>query len=140
MEVTCGVFVIDKRERLLICHPTGMDDNIWSIPKGLPNKGESHIEAAIRELEEETGIVLKNYNGVLNYVGDATYKHKPKKLIAYSFFLPSDVCPTLNCSSYITYSNLPEVDKFEWVLIKDALNIIQPEQSELLMLIKTSYL
>jgi ADP-ribose pyrophosphatase YjhB (NUDIX family) len=34
-------------------------NNVWSLPKGHVEHGETHLEAAIREIEEETGISSK---------------------------------------------------------------------------------
>lgn len=31
-------------------------NDVWSLPKGHVEQGETHLEAAIREIEEETGI------------------------------------------------------------------------------------
>jgi 8-oxo-dGTP pyrophosphatase MutT (NUDIX family) len=35
--------------------PTMKDEYIWSVPRGMLNQGESHADAAVRELAEETG-------------------------------------------------------------------------------------
>jgi 8-oxo-dGTP diphosphatase len=43
----------DGLEVLLIYRPKYMD---WSLPKGKAKSGESDEEAAVRELEEETGV------------------------------------------------------------------------------------
>ena len=55
-DFSCGVIpyrVIDgRREFLLVQHKAGH----WAFPKGHPDKGETHLETALRELEEETGI------------------------------------------------------------------------------------
>lgn len=42
----------DKIRFLLIKHSAGH----WAFPKGHPDKGETQIETALRELQEETGI------------------------------------------------------------------------------------
>ena len=52
-------FVQDKLQVLLV-HPGGpfwskKDEGAWSIPKGEVDDGEDMIDAAIREVEEETG-------------------------------------------------------------------------------------
>ena len=46
--------------RFLLVHPGGpfytrREDHVWSIPKGLPAPGETLLEAARREMREETG-------------------------------------------------------------------------------------
>ena len=51
---SCGVLIVrgdPAREVLLMVHPTRLD-----IPKGHIEEGESDIDCALRELEEETGI------------------------------------------------------------------------------------
>lgn len=36
-----------------------MSDGVWGLPKGTPNEGESLEEAAIREVGEETGLLVR---------------------------------------------------------------------------------
>lgn len=141
MEITCGIFVIDIHNRLLICHPTNEPMDKWSLPKGWPEDDETYEEAAIRELEEETGLILNDYDGNLEYVGENQYKNKPKKLIAFSYFLKEEVLQPLSCSGMISGTDIPEVDIIKWVDIKDALECIQPEQVILLRrLLKDNHL
>lgn len=56
MDASCGVVPVHvedgTRRYLLIQHHAGH----WGFPKGHPNKGETPVEAARRELAEETGI------------------------------------------------------------------------------------
>jgi len=55
-DFSCGVVpyrvVEGRREFLLIQHRAGH----WAFPKGHPEKGESYLQTARRELAEETGI------------------------------------------------------------------------------------
>jgi 8-oxo-dGTP pyrophosphatase MutT (NUDIX family) len=55
--LSCGVLVLDGAGALLLCHATGTPR--WDIPKGLAEPGESPLDAACREADEETGIVLE---------------------------------------------------------------------------------
>jgi predicted NUDIX family NTP pyrophosphohydrolase len=46
---------------IFLAHPGGpffanRDDDVWSVPKGVPNEGESLMEAAEREFYEEVGM------------------------------------------------------------------------------------
>jgi predicted NUDIX family NTP pyrophosphohydrolase len=58
-----GLLLFQQREgrlQVLLVHPggpfwAGKDDGAWSIPKGLPEPGESGLETARREFQEETG-------------------------------------------------------------------------------------
>src|SRR5690349_5120743 len=54
--VSCGVLLLDQAQRLLLAHATGQRH--WDIPKGGPDPGEDHRDAAVRETFEETGVVI----------------------------------------------------------------------------------
>jgi 8-oxo-dGTP pyrophosphatase MutT (NUDIX family) len=132
---TCGCYLLDNRDRLLIAHPTGMDMNIWSIPKGLKDIGEPIYNAAKRELKEETGIDIDDHNHLMAPLGQIEYQNKPKTLHGFMFFLDKTIDDDIVCSSFFNSSEfgirLPEVDIFQWVNINDALTMIQPEQRRL---------
>ena len=53
--VSCGVIVTDGK-RVLLGHATRSPR--WDIPKGLAEPGESAAVAAVRELAEETGLIV----------------------------------------------------------------------------------
>ena len=58
---------------VFLVHPGGplfekRDEGIWSIPKGLVNKGEDLFEAAVREFNEETGITPNGHYTKLDSV------------------------------------------------------------------------
>lgn len=63
-------------------------DNNWVLPKGHLKKGETYIEAAIREVLEETHIKLNKENlickiGEFNYFSDL--ENSDKNIKAYLF-------------------------------------------------------
>jgi 8-oxo-dGTP diphosphatase len=49
-----GGVVLDSQGRVAIVHRPRYDD--WSLPKGKLDPGESFEQAAVREVEEETGL------------------------------------------------------------------------------------
>jgi 8-oxo-dGTP diphosphatase len=49
-----GGVVVDGEGRVVLVHRPRYDD--WTLPKGKLDPGESFEEAAIREVEEETGL------------------------------------------------------------------------------------
>lgn len=49
-----GGVVLDDRGRVVLVHRPRYDD--WTLPKGKLDPGESFEEAAVREVEEETGL------------------------------------------------------------------------------------
>jgi 8-oxo-dGTP pyrophosphatase MutT (NUDIX family) len=54
-----GVFAIifDEKKRILFCHRTDYD--LWNLPGGALEKGESPWQGVIREVKEETGLDVK---------------------------------------------------------------------------------
>ena len=77
MEKSCGVVLFNEQKVLLLQYATGQKEGEWDLqghwdfPKGHVDKGETEIETAIRELEEETGIkniiLLDNFRKTINY-------------------------------------------------------------------------
>lgn len=66
IEYSYGIIPIAKvgegYEILLVQHRSKEGQGLhWSFPKGHKNEGESDTEAAARELEEETGLVIDSY-------------------------------------------------------------------------------
>lgn len=53
--ISAGVIITDGNY-LLLCHVTGSKH--WDLPKGKVEPGESFIDAAVRELYEETSIKI----------------------------------------------------------------------------------
>lgn len=46
-------------DRIEIALVGRLDDNLWALPKGTPDREESIEETAIREVQEETGLAVK---------------------------------------------------------------------------------
>ncbi|MDZ7691375.1 MAG: NUDIX domain-containing protein [Balneolaceae bacterium] len=62
-EVSAGILLFTKEPelQLLLAHPGGpywqnKDEGAWSIPKGLIEKDEDKLEAAVREFQEEVNL------------------------------------------------------------------------------------
>ena len=89
--VSCG-FIVFARETgtVLACHPNGQaagPEMAYDIPKGHLEEGEQPLEAAKRELKEETGLVLPP-DAPLHEIGLVPYQ-KQKSLHLFSTSLPA---------------------------------------------------
>lgn len=60
------VWLIDEVGRIILVSKNGKD---WQFPGGKPEKGESIVETAIREVKEETGLNIVKCNRDLNFFG-----------------------------------------------------------------------
>jgi 8-oxo-dGTP pyrophosphatase MutT (NUDIX family) len=56
LEFSAGGLVFDEEGRILLIRARDLRNQpVWTLPKGALNPGESSIEAALREVREETG-------------------------------------------------------------------------------------
>ena len=129
----------DGKTEVLLIHPGGpffrsKDEGCWSIPKGLPEKGEHLNAAALREFEEETGIRLSTEK--LLELG--TVRQKGGKVVsawAVKGNLPVDFRLKSNTfqlewpprSGQI--KSYPEIDKAEFFPLETARRKINPAQA-----------
>ena len=107
---SCGVIVTDG-SRILFGHATRSPR--WDIPKGLAEPGEAFPSAAVRELEEETGLSVPE--GDLRPLGVHTYM-RDKDLALFVWTPPALPSPDkLSCRSTFALPSgaiVPELDRF----------------------------
>jgi 8-oxo-dGTP pyrophosphatase MutT (NUDIX family) len=107
---SCGVIVSDGA-RILLGHATRSPR--WDIPKGEAEPGEGFAEAAARELQEETGLVVPL--SALRALGVHPYR-RGKDLALFAWTRPTLPDPTdLTCTSHFALPDgtlLPEFDRF----------------------------
>lgn len=113
-KITAAVVMIDKDGNILGCHGTGKPKNYgFDFPKGEVDDGERDIDAAIRELHEETSIIISRDN----LVDIGVYPHNKKKDI-HLFLCKVNELPNpkyLKCTSFFELNGkqIPEVDFYE---------------------------
>ncbi len=132
-KLLAGLAIV-KPGHILLVHPTGAAyDETWSIPKGHQEPGEPTLQAAVREVLEETGLQIPTT--ALTRPMPFFLRPKPKKVMSYwvvnATWLPiPDVIPQ-------HVLQLEEVDEARFVPIMDAEVLIEPWQMEILNHIPT---
>jgi predicted NUDIX family NTP pyrophosphohydrolase len=113
---------------VLLVHPGGpfwtkKALGAWSIPKGEFEPGEDPLDAAKRELEEETGIKADGY-----FIELTPVKQKSGKLV-YAWALQKDIDPAnIKSNSFEVEwppksgkkKSFPEIDKAAWFNMEEA--------------------
>lgn len=89
----------------------------WSIPKGVPNEGETNLErTARRETLEEVGIMP----GDLVSLGFVEYKKSHKDVYCFAGLSPVDAEP--RPTSW-------EIDQARFVSVEEARRLLHPDQA-----------
>lgn len=134
MATTHGLIIVDKRLRVLCVHPTNSPDNVWSIPKGGAEEGETSIQAALRETFEETNLDLYSNNFVneyYEYIGCFPYGVRDKQLKAHVMYFNKSLSKMeldLKCNVKVDGSNELECDRVEWKDLSTALRYLHHTQ------------
>lgn len=109
-----GLMVVNRDGNVFVGQRIDRDQDAWQMPQGGIDKGETVIEAALRELGEETGITPN-----LVTVEDVTVDWLP-------YDLPHHIVPKIWKGRY-------RGQEQKWVLMRfsgtdDQINIVQPHQ------------
>ena len=66
-----GIVLLNEKNEVFVAKRIDNQKNFWQMPQGGVDKGEDHLTAAYRELEEETSItnvdLIKELDGLISY-------------------------------------------------------------------------
>ena len=130
---SAGILMYRRRQHgleVFLVHPGGpfwakKDEGAWSIPKGEFEEEEDPLDAAKRELTEETGLVVGGEFVKLQPV------KQPSGKIVHTFAIEGDYDPALVRSNTFTMEwprgsgrivGFPEVDRAAWFTVPEARN------------------
>lgn len=145
-KVSAGLLVWRRRARaleVLLVHPGGpffakKDDGWWTIPKGLVGEGEEPLDAARRELEEETGFAAPDASSAYTSLGEVRQKGG-KRVVAWSCEGDGDASSIRSNTTRIEwpprsgrFRAIPEVDRAGWFELDAARVKINAAQSAFL--------
>lgn len=118
---------------LLLAHPGGpfwkhRDSGAWTIPKGQVSPGETLLETACREFQEETGIVPAG-----PYLPLGSIQQKAGKVVhAWAWEGTADLADIRsNLTAMHTpagWQDYPEIDRCEWFTPEQAAQKLNPAQ------------
>lgn len=115
-QLSCGL-LITSPSGWLLAHATRTPR--WDLPKGKIEPGETPLEAALRETQEEIGLDMSCYQAQIKDLGQHPYLPK-KDLHLFRLDLPEALDLTgCSCSTYIRRGeeneHYPETDAYAWV-------------------------
>lgn len=111
-----GGVVFNEENEILVMFRRGF----WDLPKGKIDPGETKKQAAVREVEEETGISnIKLGKKICRTLH--TYKNKEKRVLKYSFWYKMQAPKTK-----LIPQTEEDIERCEWLKMKDFLKNYSP--------------
>lgn len=113
-----GVICLDKGGKILIGKRAEYitDGGQWGFPGGGIEKGERFVDAALRELEEETG-----YNGEFRIIDSITFSEGDKKYKTFILVIPH-LKPSIEANeetevfTWVSLDRIKEIEPRHWVV------------------------
>lgn len=130
LTVGCGAIIEDENGRILL--QSRKDTNLWGVPGGLMEFGETFLETLTREVMEESGLCIEEPKLFGIYSGENGFGKYPNgdqvfsiqivfRTNRYSGIL-KQVGDECNEHKFFEKDNLPTVNTMQMIFINDWLN------------------
>jgi len=129
LRIGVGIVLLNDKKQIFVGKRIDNPKNFWQMPQGGVDQNESFIEAAKRELEEETGIktikIIKELNYWLEYelpdyllgkIWKGKYRGQKQKWFIMSFIGKDD---EINIKT-----KKPEFIEWKWIEIEELSKIV----------------
>ncbi len=120
-EKSCGAVVYKKvndyYEFLVIKHNNG---HHWGFPKGHVEEGEKEAETALREIEEETGLLVELSE---NFRYTMEYSPSPNTIKEVVYFIAEAKDDSVSCQ-------LCEIEDSKWLKFREAIDVVTHDVSK----------
>ena len=124
-----GIVVLNNENKVFVAKRIDNPKNFWQMPQGGVDEGESFLQAAYRELEEETGIkevkLIKEIDEILSYelpshllgiIWKGKYKGQKQKWFLMRY-LGNDNEININ-------TNNPEFLEWKWIDLNEITEVV----------------
>ena len=127
LRIGVGIILLNKDNKVFVARRLDNPDNFWQMPQGGVDGNENFLEAARRELEEETGVrdadLIKEMDGYQTYflpknllgiIWKGKYKGQKQKWFCMRF--------NGNDSEINIKTKKPEFSEWKWVDVDEITN------------------